>query len=61
VVAASSTAPVSVRDWYGSRVVSKSSFIVPNTSSSVARLLSFMYERPCVTPLLPLTWWTARS
>ena len=45
---------MSPRDWYGWRVVSNSSLVRPNTSWSVALLLSFMYERPWVTPLLPL-------
>ena len=40
----------SPREVYGSRVVSKASFVTLKTSWSVALLLSFMYERPWVTP-----------
>ena len=49
------------RGGYGSTVSSNSSFANANVSWSTAVLLSFMYERPCVAPKLPLCRCSAMS
>src|SRR5918995_3688910 len=45
----------------GWSLVPNATFRAPNTSWSSARLLSFMYDRPWVTPTLPCSWFSARS
>ncbi len=58
---ANSVPPGSASGAYGSVVSSNNSFENVNVFWSVAMLLSFMYERPCVAPKSPLCKWRAMS